>query len=200
MAGDTEIANVALRAIGASRITSLTQGTKNANYLNDIYAELRDKLLEMHHWNFATKSVKLAQTATTPAVEFDNQYTLPADFIRLVRAHSDDQAMVIVDHRLRDGKLESSASEVWIVYISRVTDPNQMTPLFRDALSMALAVEAATGIAESNTMAERMQKKFEKAMRRARSADAQSDLPDRMPPGSWLTSRTGRNAERRWSW
>lgn len=200
MASTVGICNVGLRAIGEKTITSLTQGTAEANFCNDVFAELRDELLEAHTWNFATKSAKLNQTATTPTVKFDYQYTLPADFIRLVACYGDDEGTTIADHRLRNGSLEASESEIWIVYIRQITDPNQMTPLFRKALSMALAVEAATGLAESNTMAERMQKKFEAVLRRARSADAMSDLPDRMPPGSWLTSRTGRNAERRWSW
>lgn len=200
MASVTGIANVALRAVGATTITSLNQGTPTANFMNDIYADMRDEVLESHHWNFAVKSEQLAQTTTTPEVEFDYQYALPDDFLRAVSVHDSNEGTGIARFKMRDGFIESTASQLWLVFVSRVTDANKMPALFRNALSMRLAVEAATGIAESNVMAERMQKNYEKALRRARSSDAMQDLPDRMPVGTWLTSRTGRLMERRWTW
>ena len=60
MASETSIANVALRLIGGTRITSLAQGTPNANAVADIYTEIRDNILEFP-WNFATKRVQLGQ-------------------------------------------------------------------------------------------------------------------------------------------
>jgi len=200
MASEVGICNAALRKIGASTITSLNQGTKNANFMNDIYAEKRDALLEMHPWNFAVKSVKLAQLSTTPVVKFDYAYALPDDFIRAISVHDSDEGVGIVDHKFRNNMVECSASEVWLVYVAQITDPNSFSPLFREVFAAFLAIEAATGIAESNTKREMMVAEFQRALRRARSSDAMADLPDRLPAGSWLTNRTGRLAERRWSW
>ena len=200
MASEVGICNAALRKVGCTRITSLNDGTKNANFMNDRYSEVRDWLLEAHPWNFAATSAQLAQTATTPAVEFDYQYALPADYIRAISVHDSNEGTGIARFKIRNGYIESTASQLWMVYVSRVTDPNTMSPEFRELLAEALAVEAANGIVKSNTMFELRQKSFEKQMRRARSADAQADLPDRMPVGTWLTSRTGRLMERRWTW
>jgi len=194
------IANAGLRKVGANTITSFTQGTVNANFINDRFDEMRDSLLEMHQWNFAVKRVKLAQLTATPAIKFDYAYSLPADYIRAISVHDSNEGQVVVDHKIEDNKVLCSSDEVWMVYVSRVQDPNKMSPLFREALSNYIAVEAATSIAESRTLAEQAQSHFEKSLRRARSADSLSDLPDRMPTGSWLRDRTGRNAERKWSW
>ncbi len=198
MASVISICNAALRKVGASTITSLNQGTKNSNFCNDRYAELRDALLEMHPWNFAVKTAKLSQTVTTPAVRFDYQYNFPDDYIRAITVHENDQGTGIGDYKIRGNKVESSSNQLWMVYVSLETDPNKMTPLFRDTLAFMMAMEAATSIAEDRGLYEIMEDAFKRSLRRARSADSQADLPDRMPVGSWRTSRSGRLAERRW--
>ena len=78
MADDTAITNYALRLLKAQRITSLTDGSNNANAANDVFTQVRDELIRAHNWNFATKRQKLAQSSTTPTFEFDNAYPLPA--------------------------------------------------------------------------------------------------------------------------
>jgi hypothetical protein len=200
MASVVSICNGALRRIGASTITALDQGTKNANWCNDRYAEMRDAVMEMHPWNFAVKTAKLAQLAGTPVLKFDFAYQLPADFIRSISVYDSNEGEGVVDHQLRNDTVESSSSEVWMIYVSLVTDPNKMTPLFRETLSAYMAIEGASAIAESTTLRETMLVEFEKLLRRARSVDGMSNLPDRMPVGTWLTGRTGRLTQRRWTW
>ena len=200
MADVVTICNAGLRKVGASVITSLNQGTKNANFCNDRYADLRDALLELHPWNFAMLRVKLAQTSATPAIKFDETYALPADFLRAHLVFDSDEGFGVVDHKVENNTIVCSADEVWLLYIALITDPNKMTPLFREALSCSLAVEAATAIAESGTLHDRMVIQYEKAVRRARSADSMGDLPDRMPVGSWVTNRSGRIDSGRWTW
>ena len=56
MPSETDIANVALRLVGGTRITSFTQATPNANAVNDIYTEIRDNMMEFP-CNFATHRV-----------------------------------------------------------------------------------------------------------------------------------------------
>ena len=90
MPSNTDIANVTMRLLKANRITSLTDGSNNANAANDVFDEVRDNLLRAHNWKFALKWVKLAQSNTSPVFEFDNAYVLPADWIRTVSVHDND--------------------------------------------------------------------------------------------------------------
>ena len=81
MPSETDVANVALRLVGGTRITSFTQATPNANAINDIYSEIRDTLLE-YPWNFATQRVELAKLTATPSFKFDTLMpSLPIGFI-----------------------------------------------------------------------------------------------------------------------
>jgi len=186
-----DIVNAALVKVGATTISNLTDGTVNANFMNTRYEQVRDMCLARHPWNFATKRAQLAQLSTTPAIEFDFEYQLPADFIRVVSVHSNNEGMGIVEHKVEDGKILTSSDQCWLVYIYRMTNPNQMSAEFREFVSAVLAKEAAMGLVNSNTMLELMTKEAEKAERRARGVDAQEDLPTKMPAGSWVNSRTG---------
>ena len=202
MASDTDIANVAMRLLKAERITSLTDGTTNANKANDVYTEVRDDLLRAHNWNFATKRQKLAQSSTAPVFEFENAYPLPADWIRTVSVHDNDAGAGVVLHREEEvanqGAIVTSADELWIRYIYRVTDPNRMSADFRTAFSYALAL-AIPGIPNlSVSREERLTAEASKRLRRAKHSDAVGSTPERRPVGSWVTVRSGYHGWRAW--
>lgn len=193
MASEVGICNLALNKVGGSNIISLTEGSRNANLCADEYQNARDQLLGDHAWNFAVTRVKLPQLTAAPVYEFDHAYRLPADFIRLIAAHGNDAAAGVLDYRLEgdDGGqlLLSSADRIWIRYVRRVTDPNQMPPSFQRALAFDLAVRLAVPIANSRTLREDVERGAGKALRQARSIDALQDKPEEFPDGSWITSR-----------
>jgi hypothetical protein len=87
MASEVGICNSALIKIGASRITSLTEGSKNANLCAEQYAKLRDAELRAHLWNFATSRQKLAQISGAPVSGFEFHYQLPSDWVRTVAVY-----------------------------------------------------------------------------------------------------------------
>jgi hypothetical protein len=60
---DYDIANLALTRLGATPITSLDDGSRNATVINGIYSMLRDEVLRAHPWKFATRRVTLGEHA-----------------------------------------------------------------------------------------------------------------------------------------
>lgn len=195
MSSDTEIVNMAMRLLKADRITALGDGTKNANVADDVFTEVRDDMLRAHYWNFATLTVKLAKSSTTPVIEFDNFYPFPADWIRTIGVFDNDAGSFVT--RYREEKLEgqhgllNSADELWLRYVHRETDPNSMNADFRTAFSFALAV-AMPGISNLSAVREdKLEGRAEKRLRRAKHSDATGSSPARRPPGSWVTSRAG---------
>lgn len=194
MASEVGIVNRALRAIGESTITSLTEGSRNANVANDIYEQHRDELLRAHPWNFATKRIKLARSANTPVYEYDYQYPIPSDFLRIVEVHDNTDGLGTLEYKMEhdatDGTvIYSFAEEVWLRYVAKITDPNKMSPDFRKALSMSMAVEFATAIAQSNTLSDLMESRYRRALSKARSNDGMEDFPEQFPAGSWVSRR-----------
>lgn len=193
MPSETDLVNGALRLIGGSRITSLTDGTKNANVANDLYGELRDDLLRGHPWNFATKRQKLAQSSTAPTFEFDHAYPLPSDWLRTISVHNNDSGTGTVLYRVEQvanqTAIVTSADDVYLRYIAQITDPNLMPVDFRRALQLALARDMAVPIAASNTLQAALAKQAAAALMKARSTDGMGQFPERRPRGSWAESR-----------
>ena len=195
MPSDTDVANVALRLVGSTPITSISDGSDTANVVDDIYTEVRDDLLRSHPWNFATKRVQLAQSGTDPTFEFDNAFVLPADWLRTISVHDNDagHGSVLYRHEIVNGQqvLVTSSDAVYLRYVYQVTDPNLMAADFRRALALSLARDLSLPLASSNSMQERYSAEASRALARARSADAMGSFPELRPRGSWAASRGG---------
>lgn len=195
MPGVTDVINAGLRRIGASPITSLTDGSASANAADDIYTEVRDELLRSHPWNFATKRAKLAQSSTAPDFEFDFAYPLPSDWVRTVSVHDNDAGHGTVLFRMElvnnQRSIVTSSNTCYLRYVSRVTDPNLMIEDFRSALEYAIARDLAIPLASSNALYDRMEKKAREKLAKARSSDALGAFPELRPRGSWAKARGG---------
>lgn len=193
MASESDIKNLALLKIGADSIV-VGDNSRNDTVSALMYPEVRDNMLRSHPWNFASTRVKLAQSANSPQYEWEYQYPIPADFMRAMEVHDNSDGSGLVEYKIEhdntDGSvIRTDAAEVWLTYVSKVTDPNKMPPDFRTAFSLALAAELAIPIAESSSLSERLEAKAIKALRKARSTDSMEDFPDQFPQGSWMTSR-----------
>ncbi len=185
------VINVALRRVGSSRITSLTEDS--AVVANDLFDGVLDYLLRQHAWNFATKRAKLAQLVSTPICEFDHADTMPADWIRTVSIHPNSGGagtMLYREEQFENKRvILTSADDVYMRYVARVTDPNLWSVDFRNALSMTLARDFAIPLGNSNTLHINFDKLSRSAIARARSSDAMGSSPERRPRGSWVTRR-----------
>jgi len=192
MASETSIANVALRLVGGTRITSLTQGTPNANAVQDLYSNVRDELLE-YPWNFATKRVKLAASTTAPAFGFDNAFALPSDWLFTISAHDNDAGVGTINFRheqvASQNVISSDVESIYLVYTFKETDSNLMSAGFRKALSSALARDLAVTIANSNILEDQLSKRATKDLARAKGLDAMGSFSEPRPRGSWANSR-----------
>lgn len=195
MTSEVGIANSALTKLGVSKanhIVSLTEGSRNANYVNEQFAKLRDAELRAHTWSFAKERVQLAQISGTPVSGFDEHYQLPADFLRVDRVYDSDADIGMIKYEIKGDRLLSDSNQIFLIYVKRETDPNQFDALFAEVLAWRLAVELAIPIMGSGTMHDRMLRGYKSELRRARSADAIEDWPEEFPQSSWTASRHGR--------
>jgi hypothetical protein len=68
-----------------------------------------------------------------------------------------------------------------ILYIARITDPNEYDELLRETLSAALGADIAYGVTSSNPVTQNMYQLFQDKLRDARFVDAtegQNTSPD----------------------
>ena len=176
MASTVDICNGALNQLGATTILSLTEDSKNARLWNSRYTQVRDGLFRTHPWNCLQKRVELAADTTAPAWGFSYAYTLPADCLRLLKILDYDS-----NYKVEGRKILSNASSMKILYIGRITDPNEYDELLRETLSASLAADIAFAVTSNNTTATNMYNLFQDKLKDARfvdSTEGQNNSPD----------------------
>ena len=196
MASVTSICNAALLKIGETTITHIEEGSDKSNACGVIYEAARDDLLRAHQWNFAVARVKLGRTEADPAFGLTYQFQMPADWIRTIDVFSDSEAEYRPEYRIEGRLVLSDATDIYLHYITLVTDANIMTPDFRQLLSLRIAADLAIIISASNTRARELRDEYDVRLARVRSVDAIEDWPERIPEGSWVTERWRSHAAR----
>jgi hypothetical protein len=167
MASIVGICNGALNQLGATTILSLNEDSKNARLCNTRYSEVRDAVFRSHPWNCLQKRIEISSSTTVPAWGFSYQYDLPGDCLRLLRILEYDS-----DHKVEGRSILSNSETMKILYISRVTDPNQYDELLRETLSSALGADIAYAITSNNTTSQNMITSYQEKLRDARFVDS----------------------------
>ena len=192
MASTVDICNGALNQLGATTILSLTEDSKNARLCNSRFTQVRDAVFRSHPWNCLQKRVELAADTTAPAWGFSYAYTLPADCLRLLRILDYDS-----NYKVEGRKILSNTSSMKILYIGRITDPNQYDELLRETLSASLAADIAFAVTSNNTTATNMYNLFQDKLRDARFVDSTEGqnidqdlgMSDQIDAGTFINSR-----------
>lgn len=174
MASIVDICNSALNQIGASNIISLTEDSKNARLCNQRFEFVRDAVFRSHPWNCLVTRAKLSPDGDSPPFEFDNQFTLPVDPYCL-RILSLDYHDII--HRVEGRKILCNEDILNLLYVARVTDPNQYDLLLLETIAAALAADIAYPLVGSTSLAQQMRIIYDDKIKQARFVDATEGTP-----------------------
>ena len=185
MSSVVQICNSALNQLGAASITALTDNSKNARLCNERYATVRDAVFRSHPWNCLIKRQQLAQTTNTPSYGFSYEFTLPSDCIRVlgIDAYS-------YDYKVEGRKILCNEQSIKIIYISQITDPNEMDVLLRETISAGLASDIAYAITANLQVSKLMNEKYQYKLSEARHTDASEGYntdPNNGPTDQLLT-------------
>lgn len=176
------ICNQALRSIGADEITSLDDNVETARVLTDIFTPIRNEVLSAHPWNFAIKRDGLT-ASTTPDWGYDYSYSLPSDYLRIIRMEDDEEFKVEQD------KLLTDEDEANVLYIAKITDSSKYTPWFVSALVSRLAAELAYSIVNNQQLARDKFEEYKEKLKLAKSIEGQEGTTEKEEDTSWLDER-----------
>ena len=148
---ETDIVNMALAVFGALRIENLDSDTSlQAVHARIHYDQTRDALIRSHYWRFASARATLTEDSESPDFEFDNQFDLPTDFMRLKSVFGDNfTATENTRHSFAiEGQLLlTNDSSVELRYIKKVTDVTEFDALFVEVLVLKLALKLVGALA-----------------------------------------------------
>lgn len=190
MTSQVDIGNLACIDLGAARVVSFDDGSKNAVLLSLLYEPTRRALLSDHPWTFATARANLPNSLTAPAFGWSLQYPVPADFLKLVQLGDDfvfyvnpcGEPLFTVEGR---SILTDQGSPLPVRYIQDVTDTGRFSALFTLALAKSVAIAMNESLTQNLQKKQALQGELNDLIKRAkRSNDIQ--LPSRRnPPSEW---------------
>ncbi len=200
MASRTDIGNFALSLIGASKITSFSEGTKAARELNLRYDSIRDHVFRQHPWNCLIQRATLSQDSTTPAFGYNYQYLLPTNPACLKvlefsngsvtfpydNMHNKDNTPVFV---IENKKLLTNEATAKIKYVAQITNTTHYDASLVEVLAAALAYEICYSISGSQTLTDRMRLAYETKLRNARFDDATEGANQKIEASDFLEAR-----------
>jgi hypothetical protein len=160
----------ALLKIGAQPISSLEEGTAEAEVAANLYPGARDALLSCHPWSFATGQMDLNRLKAVPVADHANAFQLPAGLLRAISAGSGRGRGIT--YRIQEGRLHADSVHVTLTYIFRPAE-SEFPPFFASALVARLAAEFCLPLTENTSRAEMLQRLAEAELRQARLADSQ---------------------------
>jgi hypothetical protein len=182
-----DIANDALVEIGVEEIQSLDEPTEAARAVKRVYERVRDQVLAEHPWNCALTRASLPALSGSPLWGFSRQFQLPTDpYCLRVWSLNSTAARWKVEGRVL---VTDEPAPLSILYIRRVTDPEQLSPWCARAISARIAARVAFRIASSTTKASEVKDWAQRELRAARSIDAQEGTPDEIDVDGFLNER-----------
>lgn len=199
MASLIEICNRALTKLGVARIMSLGDNNEQARALNTMLPLVIASELRASTWNFSVKRASLAALTTAPAFDYNLQYQLPSDCLRVLWCGDFYPGPNLADFKngpdsdyVIEGRLilTNIGAPLKLRYVANIDDPAQFDPLFCEALACKLAVELAESMTGSSTMRQLAWDEYSQAIRKALRADA-IELPSQsIADDTWMLSRT----------
>jgi hypothetical protein len=174
------IANSALTKLGAQIITDLTEDSKEARLCSARIYEVRDIVLRMHPWNFATKRVILAPVTENPAFQFN----LPDDWLRTLQVYPESE-----DYKMEGGKILANVDTIELVYTYRVANPALIDSLCAEVIACYLAYDISYALIQTGQVQEQLYSLYQEKLRQAKSIDAKEDPARELEANLFLESR-----------
>ncbi len=181
------IANGALQRLGAKRIESLTQDHPNARSMNVAFDRVIKAEIRRYGWNFAIHRASIAADGDDPVWGDWNRFSLPNDYIRLLR---DDESGINVDWRI-EGLfiLSRDAAPLQFRYLRHIDDPNYYDSLFIEAAECKLAMVCCKEITGSHSNAAGVKIDYDDAIAEAKKSNAIEKEAQEFPEDEWLLAR-----------
>ena len=163
---------------------SLTEDTKTARIVNQRYPFVRDAVFRAHPWNCLITRVALTADSATPVFGYTKQYSLPNDPFCLRVLQLQDQDLV---YKVEGRKILANATEIKMLYVARVEDPNEYDQLLIEAISAKLAADICYALVNSANLMVQLNTMYKAKLVEARFVDANEGTPATMNNESSLT-------------
>lgn len=180
------IVNKALTMLGANRITSLSDDTREAKAANAVYDQSLRSILSETCWSFATKRALLNRLEEVPVVGSGYYFQRPSDCIEIFETTANSW-------RPEGEKIWSSDPTLGVIYTYLNDDDTFYSPKFIDALACLLAANMCYDITNSASRTQELISLYEgEYLPRALHYDASRQGERTVKDDEWINAALGR--------
>jgi hypothetical protein len=177
----TDIANLALILIGEQPIMSIDTPTdKQGRTCKAMFEFAKRAAFTAHPWGCLVKRELLPKTGSTPKFEFENEYRLPSDCLRLFQIIDPLTGQTTNETFKVEGDtiLTNMGAPLQIRYIKDTSDFSSLPPHVYDVLVHTLALRITLPITAKSTIYNAMKNTLKELLDEASFTDSTVDTPD----------------------
>lgn len=193
-----QLYNTALRHIGESNLSSLTENREPRRVLDQVWDDgFINAILEQGFWKFAARSVKIAfDPSVTPDFGYRYAFAKPDDFVQVAQVCSDEYFNTPLLKYTDEGAYWfTDLDEIYVQFISNGASYGNNLATWPESFNMyagyALANEIVERLTQSAAKKDAIFKQMKFFLMEAKSKDAMKNPTKFAPPGQWTQSRGG---------
>ena len=194
MISEVSICNQALTWLAASQISSLSDNTPEARWMNANYENLRDAVIQERQWSFATAR---HQSESQEQSDWGTSYVhkIPDDWLAVFRSYSNVNSSLQREWVPSAGFLVESDGvhtheEVAYLYgVKRIINVQAFPVMFVQALAARLAADAAIPLTENVKLQADMWSLYQVKLDEAAAKDGQQGARERIRRGVFTSTR-----------
>jgi hypothetical protein len=176
MVDKVSICNQALGWLSADLISSFEDKSKEGYLCASNFDELRDAVLTERIWTFASKVIELEPTEVLPG-GYGNAYGIPpeAQVILIYRVYEDISPGVLkYAEWFREGQniISPYGGTLYAQCITNDISPQEMSPLFRQALAARLAADFSITLTQNRQLQLDMWNLYQQKLTEAAASDS----------------------------
>lgn len=185
---EVSICSNALLMLGANTINSFSEKTDRAKLAANLWEPVRDFVIRSHPWNCCIKRAALAPDASAPEFDWDYQFTLPPDYMRVISVGEFGSEEL---YEIENGKLLCNANPALLRYIYKNENPAKWDAMLQWAMTMAMKAVFANPTTASTNYEQIIELALQSTLKRARAADGQEGTPATLGDTPLISSRFG---------
>lgn len=189
MASKINICNIALQKVGANRITSLDDGTAEANFCSTVYDQIVEEVISEGAWSAAIRRASLAQTTNTPAFEYTYEYQLPVDPRCISVVEINACLASEVPYVIEGDKLLCNETSAQIKYTVFLTSSSSYGVFLTSAIVARLAWELSYNFTGNASLVADYEQRYMLQLQKSLASDALQGTADSLNTDGYLLNR-----------
>lgn len=186
MASKIDLISRALLLTGHDTINSLSQPGRVARVAINLYDDAKESELKNADWTFAHFKVQLSKLVAEPIDEFESQYQLPSDLLKVIYIKPRVRYKIYEGDKL----YTNETGTIFLDYVANVSEA-RMPGDFSRMLELALASDYGIPIREGFTTSQLLRQRYDIARRRALQNDASQQPLDPIRSNPFIAARFG---------